>query len=46
MNFGTQANYTTYCIPSLVTNNTTAFTQPNRLWISGNQAEWTADMIS
>ncbi|MFZ0690993.1 MAG: hypothetical protein WAM68_14260 [Acidobacteriaceae bacterium] len=45
-NFGTQANYTTYFIPSLVTSNAGAFTQQNRLWISGDQAEWTADMTT
>ncbi|MGC2300811.1 MAG: alpha/beta hydrolase-fold protein, partial [Acidobacteriaceae bacterium] len=44
MNFGTQANYNTYYIPSLVANNAAAFTQQNRLWISGDQAAWTADM--
>ena len=43
-NFGTQANYNTYFIPSLVASNAAAFTQQDRLWISGDQAAWTADM--
>jgi hypothetical protein len=43
-NFGTQANYNNYFIPSLVTTNSQPFTQENRLWISGDQAAWTADM--
>ena len=43
-NFGTQANYNSYFIPSLVASNAAAFTQQDRLWISGDQAAWTADM--
>jgi glucose/arabinose dehydrogenase/S-formylglutathione hydrolase FrmB len=44
VNFGTQENFNLYNIPSLVTSNAQAFTQQNRLWISGDQAAWTADM--
>ncbi|HEX4036521.1 MAG TPA: hypothetical protein VHX37_00565 [Acidobacteriaceae bacterium] len=44
MNFGTQANYNTYNIPALVAANPLPFRQQNRLWISGDQAAWTADM--
>jgi|GEM_PF-5835586 len=44
-NFGTQANYNTYNIPSLVSSNAGPFQQQNRLWVSGDQAAWTADMI-
>jgi glucose/arabinose dehydrogenase len=43
-NFGTQANYDLYSIPSLVTTNAKPFQQQNRLWISGDQSVWTADM--
>lgn len=43
-NFGNQANYTTYDIPSLVASNAQPFESQNRLWISGDQAAWTADM--
>ncbi|QNI33520.1 hypothetical protein H7849_06120 [Alloacidobacterium dinghuense] len=45
MNFGTQANYNTYNIPALVSSNAQPFQQQNRLWVSGDQAAWTADMI-
>ncbi len=44
LNFGTQANYNLYNIPSLVTSNTQPFLAQNRLWISGDQASWTAEM--
>jgi hypothetical protein len=43
-NFGTQANFDLYNIPSLVSSNAGPFQQQNRLWISGDQAAWTADM--
>lgn len=43
-NFGTQANYDLYEIPSLVTTNAQSFQQQNRLWISGDQSAWTSDM--
>jgi hypothetical protein len=43
-NFGKQANYKLYNIPSLVSTNAQPFLQQNRLWISGDQASWTADM--
>ena len=46
LNFGTQANFDLYNIPTLVSSNADAFQQQNRLWISGDQAAWTADMIS
>ena len=45
MNFGTQANFDLYNIPNLVATNAAPFTQRNRLWISGDQSAWTADMI-
>ena len=45
INFGTQANYDLYNIPSLIVRNSQAFQTQNRLWISGDQAAWTADMI-
>ena len=44
MNFGTQANFTRYNIPSLISTSAGPFRQQNRLWISGDQAAWTADM--
>jgi hypothetical protein len=44
MNFGTQANYNLYFIPSLITTNGQAFIGSNRLWISGDQAAFTAEM--
>jgi hypothetical protein len=46
LNFGTQANFDLYNIPTIVSSNADAFQQQNRLWISGDQAAWTADMIS
>ena len=45
MNFGTQANFNLYNIPSLVASNAAPFTQINRLWTSGDQSIWTADMV-
>jgi hypothetical protein len=45
LNFGTQANFDLYNIPALVLSNAEPFQQQNRLWISGDQAAWTADMI-
>jgi esterase/lipase superfamily enzyme len=44
LNFGTQANYDLYNIPSLGTTNAQPFQQQNRLWISGDQSAWTSDM--
>lgn len=44
INFGTQANYEGYEIPSLVMNNAQPLQQQNRLWISGDQSAWTPDM--
>ncbi|HZS53367.1 MAG TPA: PQQ-dependent sugar dehydrogenase, partial [Bryobacteraceae bacterium] len=44
MNFGTQANFNLYNIPALVSSNAQAFQSQNRLWISGDQAIFTADM--
>ncbi len=44
MNFGTQSNFDLYNIPSLVSSNAGPFQQQNRLWISGDQASWTAEM--
>ena len=45
MNFGTQANFDLYNIPALASSNAQPFQQRNRLWISGDQAAWTEDMI-
>jgi len=45
MNFGTQVNYDLYNIPSLIVRNAQAFQTQNRLWVSGDQSAWTADMI-
>ena len=44
MNFGTQANFDLYNIPALVLTSAKAFTLRNRLWISGDDSAWTADM--
>lgn len=44
LNFGNQTTYNNYFIPTLVTNNAQAFQTRNRLWISGDQAIYTADM--
>ena len=38
LNFGTQANFDLYNIPTLVSTNADAFQLQNRLWISGDQA--------
>jgi hypothetical protein len=45
LNFGTEANFALYEIPTLVQTSTAAFTQTNRLWISGDDSAWTADMV-
>lgn len=44
MNFGSQANLDRYYIPALVLSSAKAFRRQNRLWISGDQAIFTADM--
>ena len=46
VNFGTQANFSSYVIPSLVSSNASAFQQQNRIWISGDQALYTGQMQS
>jgi len=46
MNFGTQANFDSYVIPTLVSSNASAFQQQIRLWISGDQAEYQSQMKS
>ena len=46
INFGTQANFNLYNIPTLVSTNAEPFQQQNRLWISGDQALYTSDMTS
>ncbi|HKW34318.1 MAG TPA: hypothetical protein VJN92_14995, partial [Candidatus Acidoferrum sp.] len=46
INFGTQANFNSYIIPSLVTSNASAFQQQNRIWISGDQALFYSHMNS
>ena len=45
MNFGTDANFDLYEIPPLVVTSAQAFRLQNRLWVSGDQSAWTADMI-
>jgi hypothetical protein len=45
INFGTQSNFSSYVIPALVSSNASAFQQQTRLWISGDQAKYTGDMI-
>ncbi len=45
LNFGTQANLDLYDIPTLVMTSAQAFTLRNRLWISGDDSAWTADMM-
>lgn len=44
LNFGTQANFNLYNIPAMVASNARPFQAQNRIWISGDQAAWTADM--
>jgi len=44
MNFGTQANFNRYNIPSLLSARAESFRHRNRLWIGGDGAAWTADM--
>jgi hypothetical protein len=46
IDFGTQANFSSYIIPTLVSSNASAFQQQNRIWISGDQALYTAQMQS
>ena len=38
INFGTQANFSSYIIPNLVTSDANPFQQQIRIWISGDQA--------
>ena len=45
INIGTQANFNSYIIPTLVKSNAGAFQQQTRLWISGDQALYQNDMI-
>jgi len=45
VNIGTQANFNSYIIPTLVTNNAGPFQQQTRLWISGDQADYQGQMI-
>ncbi len=44
LNFGSQTNYNLYFVPALVAGDAHPFTSSNRLWISGDQSVWTADM--
>lgn len=44
LNFGNQENFDHYNIPSLLSSSGEAFRHQNRLWISGDQAIFTADM--
>jgi S-formylglutathione hydrolase FrmB len=45
LNFGTQKNFDRYYIPALISNSGDALKHQNRLWISGDQAFFTPDMI-
>jgi glucose/arabinose dehydrogenase/esterase/lipase superfamily enzyme len=45
-NFGTEANFDRFEIPTLVARNAEAFRQRNRLWISGDQSVWTSHMVA
>lgn len=44
MNFGNQINFEHYNIPALLSASGAAIKQQNRLWISGDQSFYTADM--
>ena len=44
LNFGTESQFDRYEIPGLVTRSAVAFQQRNRLWISGDTSQWTAQM--
>src|SRR3989441_10870580 len=44
-NFGTLANLSQYVIPTLVSNNSAPFRTQNRIWISGDNAMYTTDMV-
>lgn len=44
INFGTQANYNLYNIPSLVSTNAAPFLSQNRFWISGDDALYSNQM--
>ncbi len=44
-NFGTEANFDRYEIPSLVLRNSEAFHARNRIWISGDVSAWTSHMV-
>jgi PKD repeat protein len=44
LNFGTEANFNNYEIPTLVQNNGAPFKTVNRLWLSGDQGQWTTQM--
>ncbi len=44
-NFGTQANFNRYIIPTLVAGNAAPFRGTNRIWISGDQSAWTSQMF-
>lgn len=44
-NFADQSNFNLYSIPALVVAHATAFQHQNRLWISGDESDFTPDMI-
>jgi glucose/arabinose dehydrogenase len=44
-NFGTEANFDRYEIPTLVVTSAQAFQAQNRVWISGDTSAWTSHMI-
>jgi hypothetical protein len=44
-NFGSEENFSQYRIPELLRAHRDAFATVNRLWISGDDSSWTADML-
>ena len=44
-NFGTEANFDRYEIPTLVVRSAEAFQTQNRVWISGDTSAWTSHMV-
>jgi hypothetical protein len=43
-NFGSKENFARYFIPSLLKKNAEIFQTRNRIWISGDESDWTSDM--
>jgi S-formylglutathione hydrolase FrmB len=44
-NFGTEANFATYRIPTLIALHADAFSKVNRLWIGADDSSWTPHML-